>query len=895
VIGRTVSHYKVLNKLGEGGMGVVYQAEDTKLERIVALKFLAPHLVQDSEVRRRFEREAKAAAVLSHPNVCHVYEIDKAEGKTFIAMAYVEGESLDEKIGRGPLKLDEALDIAQQIAKGLEAAHEKGIFHRDIKPENVIVDSKGHVTIMDFGLAQLTEASRLTKADQTMGTTAYMSPEQTQGSGTDHRTDIWSLGVVLYETVTGQQPFKGDYDQAVMYSILNEEPEPITSLRTGVPMEIERIVTKCLAKDRGDRYRDAGDLGVDLRTLGKRLASGDSMVVRERVEAAPTSTSTEPVQKTRIREKMWMTLAGVAVSAALAAFLLGGRQTLMETRVLSIVPPPGVRMANVYPGGPVLAPDGKKLMFIGHERDGRPRIWIRPLDSSEAYPIEGTEDALMPFWSPDSRFVGFGTVGGSSMSKVAIDGGSPQIIADVRPRAGASWTGREDRILFRTRRLGLATVPGSGGEPRPLPMAAEWRSISEVRFLPGSHGFLFYGLLPGEARGGLYVGTLPLDSSDPVPIEGTKVVAEASSSGWYAHTDERGGHIFYVQGRRLMVQAFDLIELRTTGEPVVIAENVAPEESGDFSVSLDGTIAFRQSPAGFDANLVWVDREGRTLDVVGQSAAYSGPELSPDGRYVAYHEGNEIYVLDLSRQVSMRFTNHPRSDNSLVWSPDGSRVVFRSSRGDQGPRLFSKSAFGTEAPEAITVPGVDGEPGDWGSNGYVSYQARINVKGTMDVRAIRVDSRGRPVGEEPLVVVDTPGLDEDSKFSPDGRWISYSSSESGTNQIYVQGFPEAGRRVQISVNGGTEAQWRGDGKELYFVAPDAGLMAVDIKVERGEFTPGAPTRLFTVSERPIPFFRGNYDVASDGSKFLVVRPLDPAPPVTIILNWKEKFLQSNLQ
>ncbi len=267
MVGQTISRYKVLEKLGEGGMGVVYKAEDTKLERPVALKFLPNHLLGDEEVRKRFEREAKAAAALDHSNVCTVYEIDEADGKTFIAMALVEGESLDKQIAQGPLKLEEALDIAQQIAKGLEAAHKRGVVHRDIKPENIMIGGDGHVTIMDFGLAQLTQASLLTRPDQTLGTTFYMSPEQTEGSGTDQRTDIWSLGVVIYEMVTGQQPFKGDYDKAVMYSILNEEPEPITALRTGVPMELERVVGKCLAKAPEDRYQHADELIVDLRSL----------------------------------------------------------------------------------------------------------------------------------------------------------------------------------------------------------------------------------------------------------------------------------------------------------------------------------------------------------------------------------------------------------------------------------------------------------------------------------------------------------------------------------------------------------------------------------------------------------------------------------------------------
>ena len=310
MIGRTISHYRILDKLGEGGMGVVYKAEDSKLERPVALKLLPAHLLGNEDIRKRFEREAKASAALSHPNVCTVHEIDEAGGKTFLAMELVEGESLDKKIARGPLKLDEALSIAQQIAKGLEAAHKRGIVHRDIKPENIMVGEDGHVTIMDFGLAQLTEASRLTKTDETVGTVAYMSPEQTEGSGTDHRTDIWSLGVVLYEMITGQQPFKGDYDKAVMYSILSENPEPITAVRTGVPMELEFIVNKCLAKDAGKRYKASEELAVDIGVQVDKLKSGQSTVRKKQTEESSGVALSDDLVPRRRLHLAWA-LAGV--------------------------------------------------------------------------------------------------------------------------------------------------------------------------------------------------------------------------------------------------------------------------------------------------------------------------------------------------------------------------------------------------------------------------------------------------------------------------------------------------------------------------------------------------------------------------------------------------------
>ena len=336
MIGSTISHYKILSKLGEGGMGVIYKAEDSKLDRTVALKFLPAHLLGDEEVRKRFEREAKAAAALDHSNVCTVYEIDEADGKTFIAMALVEGESLDKKIARGPLKLAEALSLAQQVAKGLEAAHKKGVGHRDIKPQNIMVGEDGHVTIMDFGLAQLSGVSRLTRADQTMGTTAYMSPEQTQGSGADHRTDIWSLGVVIYEMVTGQLPFKGDYDQAVMYSILNEEPEPITGLRTGVPVQLEEYVSKALAKKAEDRYQTASDLIVDLRTLADKMASGLSMAAVTAASAPATQATVTAARTVHIDDVGADRDARLKRQEQIDGFLAGGMITFAAGIGISI-------------------------------------------------------------------------------------------------------------------------------------------------------------------------------------------------------------------------------------------------------------------------------------------------------------------------------------------------------------------------------------------------------------------------------------------------------------------------------------------------------------------------------------------------------------------------------
>jgi len=468
VIGSTISHYKIVEKLGEGGMGVVYEAEDTKLHRQVALKFLAQHLLDDPEAKERFLREAQAAAALHHPNVCPVYEIDEVDGKTFLAMAFLKGETLEDLIAKGPLPIKDALDIARQTAEGLQAAHAEGVVHRDIKPANILVSPEGRPTIMDFGLARLTEASRLTKVDTAMGTVAYMSPEQAQGMEVDHRSDVWSLGCVLYEMVAGQRPFLGQYDQALLYEIVHEEVAPLTSIRAGVPMELEFIVGKCLAKDREDRHQAAKEVAVDLRTLAEKLKSGRSTVLRTTnvpagVPAMVMAGSTlSPAQALppgvvmvqRKSQRLLQTLAAVATLAMLVFALLYFTQAPPERTVtrFSFAPEGLIQASASSAGSSHISPDGKYILYTA-QTDGEPSLWLRSLSDESAREVAGTAGAQgWGFWSPDSLSTGFRA--GAELKRVSINGGDPITLCELPghlppPRGNLEPRRRADRVLLR--------------------------------------------------------------------------------------------------------------------------------------------------------------------------------------------------------------------------------------------------------------------------------------------------------------------------------------------------------------------------------------------------------------------------------------------------------------
>ena len=904
MIGETISHYKITEKLGEGGMGVVYKAEDTKLERTVALKFLAAHLLNDNEAKQRFLREAKAAAALHHPNICTVHEIDEADGRTFLAMAYLKGETLEDRIAKGPLSLKDALDIGRQIADGLEAAHKEGIVHRDIKPANILVSPEGRATIMDFGLARLTEASRLTKADQTMGTVAYMSPEQAQGMEVNHRADIWALGCVLYEMVCGQRPFRGVYDKALLYEIVSQQPEPLTGLRTGVPIELEFLTSKCLAKDAADRYQHASEAAVDLRTLAEKLKSGRSTIlhtanlgagVPATVPAGQTVYPAAVLPADAVVMKRSSKRALQAVAAIATLFLLG----VLAIHFTQAPPETSEKLLRrfsfttegVFRGS--ISPDGKYIAYdalIG----GRSSLWLRSLATETSREVPGTERVRDFFWSPDSLSLGF-AVGEPDfeLKRVSIDVGSPLTLCALPAKGarnsfvGGTWSPDGERIVFSSG-LRLYEIASRGGQPQLLFEPGDSPRSQSVypHFLPADGGpaALIYVAATGPAN--QWVAVLNLETGERRElVPGRQPVY--SSDGYLLHGPTSG----LDQG--LWALPFSLSTLQPAGEDFPISVG------GDgASVSRDGTLVYRDR-AGSEMGmktLVWRNRTGEISEKVGQpQAGLREFELSPDRRWVAttVAEPASIWIQDLTRATTTRLTfgSGEPGESRPSWAPSGREISYALAIGGGTPqRLMRKAADGRGEPAVLVESDYAASNADWSRDGrYLVFHGPSGETTSNDILYVELEAGGDPL--KPKIFLSTPAAESAPKLSPDGRFVAYVSNESGRPEVYVRPFPSGDGRWQASPNGGAQPRWRSDGKELFYVENRNTMLAVPVSTGQG-LTLGQPQRLFQSADL---IFRNltwpQYDVSGDGQRFLTSTPVqgDTPPTIRIVQNWYEEF------
>ena len=890
MIGRTISHYHIIEKLGEGGMGVVYEARDTTLDRTVALKFLPEHVATGSDELGRFMQEAKAAAALNHPNICTIYGIEESDDKHFIVMEFVDGQTLQEK--KTSLSLKQALDIGIQIAEGLAAAHEKGIVHRDIKPENVMVRKDGRVQIMDFGLAKLRGASRLTKEGSTVGTAGYMSPEQIQGQDIDHRSDIFSLGVLLYEMLSGQPPFKGVHETAIAYEVVNVDSPPLSSIRPEIPLELDAIVLECLEKDPNDRSQSAKQVAVDLkrykRESGKSRASRMTAVrpaINTSRTAQPDETTPEMSRMRRLLPWSVTALAVVVTGIVLVTTLFSNRQNLPAIQAL-IASPKGTSFHSFgqWSGPVVVSPDGSILAFVAATPEGKTMLYMRRLSSGEPVLLAGTEGAYYPFWSYDSKWIGFFSTVSSKLKKVDISGSPPVTICDAPNARGGAW-GSRDMILFS---LGpaspLSLVPASGGTSVILTSLDSTGNESSQRwpqFLPDGKHYLYFSRTASfgtEAEG----DAIKVGSLDGGP---GKLVLSSSSNAVYA-----SGYLLFMRGSSVLAQRFNTGDFSISGDAVAVAEDVINDPGfslGVFAASQNGILAYQTGVGLAGARMVVVDRQGKVLNYVDDIIEHFWMRISPDEHRIALgifepkSRTQNLWMYDLAKGGRTRFTSGLRPDVDPVWSPDGKQIAYMSFDVHDRFTLHVRpsSAGGTD--QVLYQSNDILRTTDWSPDGSTLCFTRYSGQTHGDVMVISLNGEKQVRG-----IAQTAYNEEDGRFSPDGRWIAYSSSETGQSEIYVRPYPGPGTSIKISPAGGAAPCWRRDGRELFYVSNDNKMMSVDIRESASSIEGGTARELF-----PRTPIMEVYDAFPDGKRFLINRIIEPTQtdPVTIVVNWTEKL------
>jgi Tol biopolymer transport system component len=895
VTGERFNHYEIIAPLGAGGMGEVWRARDTRLNREVAVKVLPASFARDPDRLLRFEQEALATSALNHPNILTVYDIGDHEGAPYMVAELLEGEELSELIKQGPIAPRKAIDYARQIAEGLAAAHAKGVVHRDLKPENLFVTNDGRVKILDFGLAKLRThqfgdidkdaptQKRITDPGVIMGTIGYMSPEQVRGQDTDHRSDIFAFGVILYEMLTGQRAFRGDSAIEVMNAILKEEPQEFSETKEQISPQLGMIVRRCLEKQPERRFHSAHDLGFALEALPSGSFSGSfgsSSPQLQTATTAPAVTERMGVARWLGRERLIWLAATVllALTALVAAWAYFSRQPAERAGLrFTIVPP---EKATNY-GRAVISPDGRHLIFTGVSEGGS-QIWLRPLDSFTAHPLSGTEGSFNYFWSPDSRSIGF--FAGGKLKKIDVAGGTPQTLCNIGsnvPVGGGAW-GSDGVILFVAADV-LYRVPATGGESIPVISGEPATSPGGYRqnspmvrpyFLPDGRHFLHYAKASQEP--GIYLASLDGKEERRLLSADSDGIYAASASG-----DASKGWLLFLREGALLAQPFDAGRLNLTGEPFPITDQV---EAWSFSVSDTGILVYQSRRIDEITQLGWVDRAGKPLESIGATGPYQNhPRLAHDGKRVvvarmdAKTRRQDLYVIDLTRGTESRLTFDPADDSHPVWSRDGNRIVWASNRTGTH-QLYQKLASGVGQDELLLQSDVPLLPSGWSADGKFLLYGRTDPKSS-DVWVLPLEG-----DRKPFPYVQTPLWETEAQFSPDGRWIAYRTNETGRSEVYVQTFPASGGRWQVSTNGGHHPQWRSDGKELFYCSTDGKLIAVDVK--RGDaFEAGLPKTLFNLAEAKV--YYADYAVTADGQRFLFVRKLQEGSPApfSVVVNW----------
>jgi serine/threonine-protein kinase len=923
--GTRVGPYDIISALGAGGMGEVYRARDTKLNREVALKILPDTFTHDPDRVARFKREAQVLASLNHPHIAQIYGLEEQEERNgqaavaFIAMELADGEDLAQRIARGPIGVDDALPIARQIADALEAAHEQGIVHRDLKPANIKVRADGTVKVLDFGLAKALEPATaatatgtmsptittpaMTQAGVILGTAAYMSPEQAKGRVVDKRTDIWAFGCVLYEMLTGRRPFEGEDVSDTLAAVLRGDPNWST-LPSATPPQIRTLLRRCLQKDPKKRLPHIGIARLEIDEDASHISTRGA-------EPEPAAT--------------WRRLVPYAIAAMVASLLTlaavwrptgAANPRLTLTERLTITLPPTAAAQPTF-GGPAVSADGTRIVYVGSTPDGGRALYLRLLDQLEPRPLPGTENAGDPFFSPDGESVAFftGTPGSpnQTLKTVAVRGGAAVTIATMPGLSvGGSWgTDGEIRVASTPGPVGgpgqfhsVYVVPGSGGSARPIPAltATKDRSYGWPDVLPdGRH--MLVSVRTGQTYSESHIDVTSLDG---------KSVRTVVENGYHARYVS-SGHIVYMFARDLLAVPFDLSQLKTTGPPVMIAEKIGLTGSfargqEPFDVSQTGMLVYGDFAAAGNLlrrAMVWVDRKGSEEPIGAPYRAYAYPRISPDGSRVAIDlrdEGYDIWIWDFNRRSLSRITSDPAQDTYPVWMPDG-RLAFTSQRASGGGfNVFIQNADGTGDPEQLTEGSLVRTSNSITPDG-TQLIVRDQSEGADDLVALSLKDRSTSPNPRPMTaLVRTKFNERNGEVSPDGRWLAYQSDESGREEIYVRPFPNTdAARWTISSDGGSRPVWARNGRELFYVAGQTPLpvrmMRVAIDTTKG-FSATVPQQLFEgryYVDRG-PTVRGRtYDIAPDGQRFLMIKdasagesaPSPVSPPLVIVLNWPE--------
>ncbi len=871
--GTRLGPYEIKAPVGAGGMGEVYRARDTRLDRSVAIKVLPDHLSASPEVRQRFEREAKTISQLSHPHICALYDIGRESGTDYLVMEYLEGEALSDRIRKGPLPLEQVLRFGIEIADALDKAHRQGIVHRDLKPANIMLTKPG-VKLLDFGLAKelrpqlgLVDAAGdsasptkagLTQEGTILGTIQYMAPEQLEGKEIDARTDVFALGAMLYEMATGRKAFAASSRASLITAIMSAEPAPVSSVQPTSPPVLDRLIQSCLSKDPNERVQTAHDVMLQLRWIA---------------EGSQVGLPAPGVTRRKSRERIAWAIA--AVATGLAVWLGFSREaTVSAPRVwrTTILLPEKISLKNA-----VISPDGSRVVFSGTDSTGKTQLWVRPLDSDSATRLSGTDGGLLPFWSPDGKYIGF--FADKKLKRVEASGGAPLSLYDG-DGVGGAW-GPEGDILFSLPSGPILLLPAAAGTASAVTKLEGSATAHRYPFfLPDGRHFLYLALnLAGTSRdpsNQIWVGSLASDPARPL--------VPGNFNPQYAD-----GYLLFVRGGdsggSLLAQPFDPRTLETSGQPRVLAEHVGLYGEylgfGNFSVSSAGALVLDASR--LLTRLEWLDRSGRQVSTFGEPDLYWDPRISPDGTQIAFDlydsgtQTTQIWVWDVSRSLRTRLTSVPGSNAGAVWSPDSARIAFQSNRKHQAD-VFIRLSSSTGTEEGITDEEGQRVPTDWSSDG--KFLAIFDREPAGD-RLVGVSAIPLTGDRKPFPVVPRHSLNVDTaRFSPDGRWLTYGSGASGRMEIYLVAFPDGERRIQISNAGGNFPKWSRGGREILYTAFDGTVMSVEI--ESGPRV-GAPKPLFTLPEGA----GGNWDVSADGERFLVNVPVlkSSSVPLSLVVNW----------